>query len=111
MTAPVAIVMGSQSDWPTMRLAAEILEKLKKRREGVAKSIYAPKAPAAAAALGGGPAYVFRTVTLPALRPALVSAATALSALGATQPMTVAVFDFEAKEEALRDAGAVRFND
>jgi 5-(carboxyamino)imidazole ribonucleotide mutase len=25
---PVAIVMGSQSDWPTMRLAAEMLEKL-----------------------------------------------------------------------------------
>ena len=25
---PVAIVMGSQSDWPTMRLAAETLEAL-----------------------------------------------------------------------------------
>jgi 5-(carboxyamino)imidazole ribonucleotide mutase len=25
---PVAIVMGSQSDWPTMRLAAEVLETL-----------------------------------------------------------------------------------
>ena len=25
---PVAIVMGSQSDWPTMRLAAETLETL-----------------------------------------------------------------------------------
>jgi 5-(carboxyamino)imidazole ribonucleotide mutase len=28
MTAPVAIVMGSQSDWPTMRRAAEALDKL-----------------------------------------------------------------------------------
>jgi len=28
MTAPVAIVMGSQSDWPTMRCAAEALDKL-----------------------------------------------------------------------------------
>jgi 5-(carboxyamino)imidazole ribonucleotide mutase len=26
--APVAIVMGSQSDWPTMRLAAEVLDEL-----------------------------------------------------------------------------------
>ena len=28
MTAPVAIVMGSQSDWPTMRRAAEALDRL-----------------------------------------------------------------------------------
>jgi 5-(carboxyamino)imidazole ribonucleotide mutase len=28
MTAPVAIVMGSQSDWPTMRRAAEALDTL-----------------------------------------------------------------------------------
>jgi len=28
MTAPVAIVMGSQSDWPTMKCAADALEKL-----------------------------------------------------------------------------------
>lgn len=28
MTAPVAIVMGSQSDWPTMVKAAEMLDKL-----------------------------------------------------------------------------------
>jgi 5-(carboxyamino)imidazole ribonucleotide mutase len=28
MTAPVAIVMGSQSDWPTMRCAAEVLDAL-----------------------------------------------------------------------------------
>jgi 5-(carboxyamino)imidazole ribonucleotide mutase len=28
MTAPVAIVMGSQSDWPTMARAAEALDKL-----------------------------------------------------------------------------------
>ena len=28
MTAPVAIVMGSQSDWPTMQKAAEALDKL-----------------------------------------------------------------------------------
>jgi len=28
MTAPVAIVMGSQSDWPTMRCAAEALDRL-----------------------------------------------------------------------------------
>ncbi len=28
MTAPVAIVMGSQSDWPTMRCAAEMLDAL-----------------------------------------------------------------------------------
>jgi 5-(carboxyamino)imidazole ribonucleotide mutase len=28
MTAPVAIVMGSQSDWPTMKKAAEVLDAL-----------------------------------------------------------------------------------
>lgn len=28
MTAPVGIIMGSQSDWPTMREAADILEAL-----------------------------------------------------------------------------------
>jgi 5-(carboxyamino)imidazole ribonucleotide mutase len=28
MTEKVAIIMGSQSDWPTMRLAADILEEL-----------------------------------------------------------------------------------
>jgi 5-(carboxyamino)imidazole ribonucleotide mutase len=28
MAAPVAILMGSQSDWPTMRCAAEVLDKL-----------------------------------------------------------------------------------
>jgi len=28
MTAPVAIVMGSQSDWPTMQCAAEMLDAL-----------------------------------------------------------------------------------
>ena len=28
MTAPVAIVMGSQSDWPTMKCAADALDKL-----------------------------------------------------------------------------------
>ena len=28
MTAPVAIVMGSQSDWPTMRHAADVLAEL-----------------------------------------------------------------------------------
>ena len=28
MVAPVAIVMGSQSDWPTMKCAAEALDKL-----------------------------------------------------------------------------------
>ncbi len=28
MSAPVAIVMGSQSDWPTMRCAADALDKL-----------------------------------------------------------------------------------
>ena len=28
MSAPVAIVMGSQSDWPTMKCAAEALDKL-----------------------------------------------------------------------------------
>ena len=27
-SAPVAIIMGSQSDWPTMRFAAEILDEL-----------------------------------------------------------------------------------
>ena len=29
MSAPVAIVMGSQSDWPTLRHAAEMLDTLK----------------------------------------------------------------------------------
>lgn len=33
MGAKVAIVMGSQSDWPTMRLAAEILEELEVEHE------------------------------------------------------------------------------
>ncbi len=28
MTAPIAIVMGSQSDWPTMRHAADVLREL-----------------------------------------------------------------------------------
>ena len=28
MTKPVAIIMGSQSDWPTMRHAAETLDAL-----------------------------------------------------------------------------------
>ena len=28
MTAPVGIIMGSQSDWPTMREAAQILDEL-----------------------------------------------------------------------------------
>ncbi|AKH43411.1 5-(carboxyamino)imidazole ribonucleotide mutase [Altererythrobacter atlanticus] len=28
MGAPVAIVMGSQSDWPTMKLAADVLDEL-----------------------------------------------------------------------------------
>ncbi len=28
MSAPVAIIMGSQSDWPTMKLAAEVLDEL-----------------------------------------------------------------------------------
>ena len=28
MTAPVAIVMGSQSDWPTMQCAAKVLDEL-----------------------------------------------------------------------------------
>jgi 5-(carboxyamino)imidazole ribonucleotide mutase len=28
VSAPVAIVMGSQSDWPTMRRAAEALDRL-----------------------------------------------------------------------------------
>ena len=28
MGAPVAIIMGSQSDWPTMKRAAEVLDKL-----------------------------------------------------------------------------------
>ncbi|QZH76254.1 MAG: 5-(carboxyamino)imidazole ribonucleotide mutase [Erythrobacter sp.] len=29
MTAPVAIVMGSQSDWPTMQCAAKVLDELR----------------------------------------------------------------------------------
>ncbi|MFC3099777.1 5-(carboxyamino)imidazole ribonucleotide mutase [Altererythrobacter lauratis] len=28
MTAPVAIIMGSQSDWPTMKRAADVLDQL-----------------------------------------------------------------------------------
>lgn len=28
MSAPVAIIMGSQSDWPTMKFAAEVLDEL-----------------------------------------------------------------------------------
>ena len=35
MSAPVAIVMGSQSDWATMRHAAEALDALAKLDEAV----------------------------------------------------------------------------
>jgi len=34
MGAPVAIIMGSQSDWPTMKLAAQVLDEL-----GVARDV------------------------------------------------------------------------
>ena len=35
MGAPVAIVMGSQSDWPTMKCASEILDELDRGGDGV----------------------------------------------------------------------------
>ena len=41
-TPPVAIIMGSQSDWPTMKHAADILDELGQVAEGVmtARSAY-----------------------------------------------------------------------
>ncbi len=42
-SAPVAIIMGSQSDWPTMRFAAERLEEL--QVDHVAKIVSAHRTP------------------------------------------------------------------
>ncbi len=54
------------------------------RAVGAAWESLDPRAAEAAAALGAGPAHVFRTVTLPALRPAIVSAASVVFLFCAT---------------------------
>lgn len=54
------------------------------RAVGAAWESLDPRPAEAAAALGAGPAYVFRTVTLPALRPAIVSAASVVFLFCAT---------------------------
>jgi len=54
MTAPVAIVMGSQSDWPTMRRAAEALDKLGVAHE--ARIVSAHRTPDRLAAFAKGAA-------------------------------------------------------
>jgi 5-(carboxyamino)imidazole ribonucleotide mutase len=54
MTAPVAIVMGSQSDWPTMRCAAEALDKLEVAYE--ARIVSAHRTPDRLAAFAKGAA-------------------------------------------------------
>ena len=54
MTAPVAIVMGSQSDWPTMRRAAEALDKLEVAYE--ARIVSAHRTPDRLAAFAKGAA-------------------------------------------------------
>lgn len=54
------------------------------RAVGAAWESLDPRPAEAAAALGAGPAHVFRTVTLPALRPAIVSAASVVFLFCAT---------------------------
>jgi len=54
MGAPVAIVMGSQSDWPTMRCAADALDKLGVRYE--ARIVSAHRTPDRLAAFAKGAA-------------------------------------------------------
>lgn len=54
------------------------------RAVGAAWESLDPRPAEAAAALGAGPAYVFRTVTLPMLRPAIVSAASVVFLFCAT---------------------------
>jgi thiamine transport system permease protein len=54
------------------------------RAVGAAWESLDPRPAEAAAALGAGPAYVFRTVTLPALRPAIASAASVVFLFCAT---------------------------
>ena len=54
MTAPVAIVMGSQSDWPTMRRAAEALDRLGVAHE--ARIVSAHRTPDRLAAFAKGAA-------------------------------------------------------
>ena len=54
MSAPVAIVMGSQSDWPTMRCAAEALDKLGVAHE--ARIVSAHRTPDRLAAFAKGAA-------------------------------------------------------
>jgi len=54
MGAPVAIVMGSQSDWPTMRRAAETLDKLEVAYE--ARIVSAHRTPDRLAAFAKGAA-------------------------------------------------------
>lgn len=54
MSAPVAIVMGSQSDWPTMRRAADVLDKLEVAYE--ARIVSAHRTPDRLAAFAKGAA-------------------------------------------------------
>jgi len=85
MTAPVAIVMGSQSDWPTMRRAAEVLDKLEVTYE--ARIVSAHRTPDRLAAFAKGAAGEgFRVIIAgaggAAHLPGMVAAMTHLPVLG-----------------------------
>jgi 5-(carboxyamino)imidazole ribonucleotide mutase len=85
MTAPVAIVMGSQSDWPTMRRAAEALDRLEVPYE--ARIVSAHRTPDRLAAFAKGAADEgFRVIIAgaggAAHLPGMVAAMTHLPVLG-----------------------------
>jgi len=85
MTAPVAIVMGSQSDWPTMRRAAEALDKLGVAHE--ARIVSAHRTPDRLAAFAkGAAAEGFKVIIAgaggAAHLPGMVAAMTHLPVLG-----------------------------
>ncbi len=85
MSAPVAIVMGSQSDWPTMRRAAEALDRLEVPYE--ARIVSAHRTPDRLAAFAKGAADEgFRVIIAgaggAAHLPGMVAAMTHLPVLG-----------------------------
>jgi 5-(carboxyamino)imidazole ribonucleotide mutase len=85
MTVPVAIVMGSQSDWPTMRRAAEALDRLEVPYE--ARIVSAHRTPDRLAAFAKGAADEgFRVIIAgaggAAHLPGMVAAMTHLPVLG-----------------------------
>ncbi|HQA18717.1 MAG TPA: 5-(carboxyamino)imidazole ribonucleotide mutase, partial [Novosphingobium sp.] len=85
MSAPVAIVMGSQSDWPTMKCAADALDKL-----GVAydaRIVSAHRTPQrlvdfAQGAVGAGFSVVIAGAGGAAHLPGMIAAMTRLPVLG-----------------------------